>query len=55
MSLVTSAMAGFALAFLSTDWSFVRAWALILSVGAGYGVLCWLLARSGFLPFPDGD
>jgi hypothetical protein len=55
MSLVSSAMAGFALAFLSTEWSLGEAWALVVLVGAAYGVLCWLLARSGFLPFPEGD
>ena len=52
-SLVSTTMAGFVIGFLSSEWSLMSAWALIVGVGAGYGVLCWLLARSGFLPFPD--
>lgn len=55
VSLAVSIMTGFALAFLATESKFLTAWSLLVAAGTGYGVLCWLLARSGFLPFPEGD
>lgn len=54
-SLLISLMVGLVLAFLSTRMASSMALAAVVVAGAGYGVLCWMLARSGYLPFPEGD
>jgi hypothetical protein len=53
-SLGVATLVGFGIAFLSTGLKFSQAWGTVIGVGIGYGVLCWNLARSGFLPFPEG-
>jgi hypothetical protein len=52
-ALATSAASGLVMAFLSTRLGFVATLALYLLVGLVYGMACWLLARSGFLPFGE--
>lgn len=54
-SLLISLMVGIVLAFLSSRMASSMALAAVLLAGAGYGVLCWVLARLGYLPFPEGD
>lgn len=52
VSLVVASGAGFLVALLSRTHSFAAVLGLYLLIGAGYGSLCWRLARSGWLPFP---
>ena len=52
-SLATSAASGLVMAFLATRLGFLATLALYLLVGLSYGVACWLLARTGFLPFSE--
>jgi hypothetical protein len=54
-SLLISLMVGLVLAFLSTKMASSMALAAVVLAGTGYGMLCWILARSGYLPFPEGD
>lgn len=52
VALVVTGGAGFLVALLSSTHSFLAVLGLYLLIGAGYGSLCWRLARSGWLPFP---
>jgi hypothetical protein len=51
-ALVTTA--GLLVGALATPRTIVATTALYLAVGVLYGVACWRLARSGYLPFPQG-
>ena len=53
-SLVVSVGAGVIVAFVATRLGFFATLLIYLLVGLFYGLTCWLLARSGFLPFPEG-
>lgn len=52
VALVVAGTAGCVVGLLSGTRSFVAVLGLYLLIGAGYGTLCWRLARSGWLPFP---
>jgi hypothetical protein len=52
-SLATCLLAGLVLGAVATSGGFLSTFATVFSVGVVYGVLCWLLARNGFLPFPE--
>lgn len=52
-SLLSSAICGFLVALTASQMSFLATLGLFLGVGFAYGVGCWLLARNGYLPFPD--
>jgi len=51
-SLILTVPAGVVVAALSTTWSFVGVVCLYAVLGLCFGVGCWRLARSGYLPFP---
>lgn len=51
--MVTAGVAGVVAAVLSGTQGFVAVLGLYLLIGAGFGTLCWRLARSGVLPFPQ--
>lgn len=51
-ALIVSVPSGFVVASVSTDWGFASALCLYSALGLGYGVLCWKLAQTGYLPFP---
>jgi hypothetical protein len=50
---VLSGGAGFLMALFGTSLGFVRTIGLYLLIGLTYGMACWLMARSGYLPFPE--
>lgn len=52
VALVVTGAAGCAVGLLSGTQSFVAVLGLYLLIGAGYGALCWRVARTGWLPFP---
>ena len=52
VSLIVTVPAGVVVAALSTTWSFVWVACLYAALGLCFGVGCWRLARSGYLPFP---
>lgn len=52
-SLVVSVGAGVVMAIVATRLGFLATLLIYLLVGLAYGVTCWLLARSGYLPFPE--
>lgn len=52
VALLLTGAAGLVVGVLSSTRSFVAVLGLYLLIGAGYGSLCWRLARSGILPFP---
>jgi hypothetical protein len=49
---VMAGAAGVVAGVLSRTHGFVGVLGLYLLIGAGFGALCWRLARSGWLPFP---
>jgi len=51
-ALIAGALSGVIVASLSTGQGF--GWVLFLyaTLGLGYGILCWKLAQTGYLPFP---
>ncbi|HUG27685.1 MAG TPA: hypothetical protein VMK53_05245 [Gemmatimonadales bacterium] len=49
---LTAAAAGVVAGVLSRTQGFAGVLGLYLLIGAGFGTLCWRLARSGVLPFP---
>lgn len=44
---------GLIMGFVATRTGFFATLLIYLPVGLGYGITCWLLARCGFLPFPE--
>jgi hypothetical protein len=52
-SLVTCSVSGLVIAAVATRLGFISTWALYVAVGVVYGTTCWILARTGFLPFPE--
>jgi hypothetical protein len=38
---------------LSSEVGFLSVWSTYTAIGVGYGLLCWQLARHGWLPFPE--
>ncbi|MFN2316050.1 MAG: hypothetical protein ABR551_07395 [Gemmatimonadales bacterium] len=52
VALVITGGAGLLVAILSRTHSFLAVLGLYLLIGAGYGSLCWRLARIGWLQFP---
>ncbi len=52
-SLVASVASGVVMAVVATRLGFFATLLTYLLVGLLYGLTCWLLARSGFLPFPE--
>lgn len=51
VTLVVLGFSGLLIALFGTDLGFLRTISLYLGVGVGYGLLCWRLARAGYLPF----
>jgi hypothetical protein len=51
-ALVTCLVAGAVMGAISTRLSFGWVFCLYAGLGLGYGVVCWRLARTGYLPFP---
>jgi hypothetical protein len=51
-ALVTCVPAGMLVGVLSPDLGFVRVLLLYAGLGLGFGIVCWLLARAGYLQFP---
>jgi hypothetical protein len=51
-ALVTSALAGMVVAATSTRLGVAWVLSLYAVFGLAYGVACWKLAQSGYLPFP---
>jgi len=49
---VSGLAAGAVVGTLSPDLGFAWVLCLYAGLGLGYGVICWLLARTGYLPFP---
>jgi hypothetical protein len=49
---VMAGASGVVAGLLSRTHGFVGVLGLYLVIGAGFGALCWRLARSGWLPFP---
>ena len=52
-ALIVNAGAGLLVGMSSSAASFLGTWALYALVGAAYGVVCWPLARRGWLAFPN--
>jgi hypothetical protein len=44
--------AGLLIGLLGSSLGILTTVGLYLTLGFGYGVACWLLARAGYLPFP---
>ncbi|MRR55880.1 MAG: hypothetical protein EG822_15470 [Deltaproteobacteria bacterium] len=51
-ALLTSTLAGGVVATISRPFGFLGVIFLYTALGLAYGVICWRLARSGYLPFP---
>lgn len=51
-ALVPCLVAGAVVGSLSTRFGFGWVFSLYAVLGLGYGVVCWRLARTGYLPFP---
>jgi hypothetical protein len=49
-SVVLSGFSGFFIALVSTTLGFLATLGLYVGVGLVYGLACWLLARTGYLP-----
>jgi hypothetical protein len=51
-ALATCVPAGMLVGVLSSDLGFVRVLLLYAGLGFAFGVVCWQLARTGYLQFP---
>ncbi len=52
-SAIPCAVAGVIVGVLSKEFGFVSVLCAYIGVGICYGVICWKLAETGYLPFPD--
>lgn len=53
--LVCGGAAGLVTGFVASEAGFLMVLFAYLGVGCAYGLLCWQLARNGWLPFPEGS
>ena len=54
VSVTLAAVAGVLIGILGSSLGFLATLGLYVLLGLGYGTACWLCARSGYLPFPQG-
>jgi len=54
-SLITSLIAGLIMGLVSQRLGFALVVGLYGLLGLGYGVVCWKLARAGYIPFPEEE
>ena len=52
-ALVVFGVAGLLMGVFGSSFGVILMVGLYLAVGLAYGTACWLLARSGYLPFPQ--
>ncbi|MFO7569445.1 MAG: hypothetical protein R6W75_06570 [Smithellaceae bacterium] len=52
-SVIPCAIVGVFIGFLSREFNFLLVLLIYIALGITYGILCWQLAKKGYLPFPN--